>query len=73
MKSTEISNYIAQQVQNNELDNEGLVQIIALCDSFLNLKSISQYAKDNNLSYNGAKKNRKAVELFGSKFIIDND
>jgi hypothetical protein len=38
----------------------------------LNLKTISDYAKENNLSYNGVKKCRENVEIFNVKFVIDN-
>jgi hypothetical protein len=65
--------YITKVVYREELENDALVQIIELCGGFLNLKSIPQYAKDNNISYNGAKKCRDVIELFNSKFIIDNE
>ena len=35
--------------------------------------TISDYAKQNNISYNGAKNFRDKVELFGVIFVIDND
>lgn len=36
-------------------------------------KTISQYAKDNNKSYNGIKNHRKIITLFGVKFVLDNE
>jgi hypothetical protein len=59
-------------VQNNELSNECLVQIIEQCGTYLNLQTISDYAKINNLSYNGVKKCRNVVNIFNVKFVIDN-
>ena len=55
-----------------EYDNELLVQIIALAGSYLNLMSISDYSKQNKMTYNGVKYNRNIVELFNQKFVIDN-
>lgn len=60
-------------VQKNELSNDCLLEIIKMAGSYLNLKTISDYAKENNLSYNGVKKCRKTVEIFNVKFVIDNN
>ena len=68
-----VKEYIYKTACQGELNNDGLVQIIELCSGLLNLKSITQYAKDNNISYNGAKKCRSVIELHGNKFIVDND
>lgn len=65
--------FIGLKYQKGELDNDSLVQIIELCDSFLNLQTISNYAKTENISYNGAKRFRKpAIEINKVKFIINN-
>jgi hypothetical protein len=55
-----------------QLSNEDLVQFIELSGTFLNLQTIPDYAKENNLSYNGVKKFRKIVSLFNIKFVLDN-
>jgi hypothetical protein len=60
-------------IHENNVSNEFLVQIIELSGRMLNLKTISDYAKYNGISYNGAKKFRNKIELFNTKFIIDND
>ena len=65
--------YITKVVMKGELENDALVQIIELCGSFLNLKSIPKYAKDNNLSYNGVKKCRNIIDIFDNKYVIDNN
>lgn len=54
------------------LSNDDLVQIIEQCGLFLNMKTIADYAKSNNMSYNGAKNFRQKVCIFNTKFIIDN-
>ena len=68
-----VEEYIYKCLQKNELANENLVQIIERVNDYLNLKTISQYAKDNNKSYNGIKNNRSIINLFGVNFVADND
>jgi len=68
----EIRELIYKKVCNGELSNDELVQIIELAGSFLNLQTISKYAKENKLSYNGVKNNRKIIKIFDVKFVIDN-
>ena len=60
-------------VESNLLSNDDLVQIIELTGALLNLQTISDYAKENKMSYNGAKKFRKTVKIFNTKFVIDNE
>lgn len=66
-------NEIGNSIQNENWSNDGLVQLIELTAGFLNLQTISDYAKENNLSYNGVKKFRNIKVIFGVKFVIDND
>ena len=49
------------------------IQFIELAGSYLNLQTISYYAKSNNMSYNGVKKCRLVTEIFGTKYVIDNE
>ena len=67
-----ILNRLSGLIETNELNNEDLVQIIEHVGSYLNLQTISEYSKENNLSYNGVKKCRKIIKLFNVKFVIDN-
>jgi hypothetical protein len=57
----------------NDVSNDFLVQIIELAGGYLNLMTISDYAKSNKLSYNGVKKFRETKEIFNVKFVIDNN
>lgn len=68
-----ILNRLEACIVEEELSNDFLVQIIELAASYLNLKTIPNYAKDKNLSYNGVKKTRFIKEIIGVKFVIDND
>lgn len=59
-------------MSNKMLSNTDLIDIIETAGSYLNLMTISDYAKENNISYNGAKHFREHLELFWVKFIVDN-
>ena len=37
------------------------------------LNIFMQYGKENGISYNGLKKQNKAVKILNNKYIIDND
>ena len=68
-----ILNRLSELIETNQLNNADLVQIIEHVGGYLNLETISDYAKKNNISYNGVKKCRKTMTLFNVKFVIDND
>lgn len=72
-KNEKLKEFIFQKFQDGELDNDTLVQLIEQAGNYLNLKTIPDYAKDSGLSYNGVKNNRKTIELFGVRFVIDNE
>lgn len=65
-----IEEYVYKTICKDELD---IVQLFERLNVFANLKTISQYAKDNNKYYNGIKKHRKIITLFGVKFVLDNE
>lgn len=71
-KETDIINRLGKYIHENGMSDEALVQLIELTGSFLNLMTISDYAKANNLSYNGVKHHRKIVKMFNVKFVIEN-
>lgn len=66
-----IEEYIFKSIQKDELDCNGLVQLTERINRYLNLKTLPNYAKNNGISYNGAKNHRQIIELFGCKFIAD--
>ncbi len=69
-----IESKIIESIQDkNSLNNSEIVQLIELLGGYLNLKTIPEYAKQNKLSYNGVKKHRTIKNIFGVKFVIDND
>jgi hypothetical protein len=68
-----ICSHLERRIHAGELSNDDLIQIIELCGRYLNLQTISDYARENNISYNGVKKCRSGREIFNVKFVIDND
>lgn len=72
-KNTILFDLVLDDIKNNNLDKEQAKDLIVLLGSYLNLKTIAQYAKDHHISYNGAKHHRNPITILGVKFIIDND
>jgi Na+/phosphate symporter len=73
-----IKEHLSKRVQNNELNNESIIELIDLLGTYLNAETISDYAKRNNLTYNGAlvrigSGKLKTFTLFKTKFVIEND
>ena len=68
-----IQEHLVERIEKNQLSNDELVQIIELLGSYLNLSTIPDYAKANDMSYNGVKKFRTIKTIFNTKFVIDND
>lgn len=62
-----------KMVQEKGVSNEFLVEIFKLTGSYLNLKTISDYARDNKMSYPGVVKCREIKKMFNVKFVIDNE
>lgn len=73
LNTEKLLNFISEKFISDELDNTSLVQIIEHCGNYLNVCTRSAYAKENNKSYNAAKKYRKNISLFGKQFVIDNE
>jgi hypothetical protein len=69
---TKLLNNFGSWVQEKSPSNESLIEFIKLAGSFLNLKTIPAYAKDNKMSYEGVKRFRQIVTIFGVKYVIDN-
>ncbi len=74
----QIKEMIGKSVQENALSNDSLISIIELCGSYLNLKTIPNYAKSEGISYNGTLNRIKLNKIqerviFGNRMIIDNE
>lgn len=64
--------HLSERIERGDLSNEDMVQIIECIGKYLNLQTISDYAKENNMSYNGVKKFRVVRKIFNVKFTIEN-
>ena len=64
---------LGQSIQDGKWSNEGLVQICELVGIYTDLQTISSYAKRNKMSYNGVKKTRNTIRLFGVRLVMRND
>ena len=73
MSKIQILNDLEKQLYKGKFDNKDIVQLIELAGTYLNLQTIPDYAKENNISYNGVKNFRNIIKLFNVKFVIDND
>lgn len=70
---TEALHRIAKRIHEKGVSNDFLVQLIVLGGEHLNLRTISNYARENRMTYRGVKECRNTIELFDCKFVIDND
>lgn len=73
-----IKTHLGNRLHNCELENNEITSLIDLLGSYLNLKTISDYSKANNISYNGVLERIKSGKikeytLFNVKFVIDNE
>ena len=71
--TVKICNRISDYILDGSLTNEQVVQIIEHTGQYLNLKTIAAYAEKNGKSYNGVKKHRQIITLFGCKLVVDNE
>jgi len=60
-------------IHNGELEFEDMVKIFELLGHMLNVKTVSEYARTNNISYQGALKRKlDVIEFGGLKLVTDN-
>ena len=68
------TNRVLKEVYEGKISNREIVQHIELLCGFLNLKTIPNYARNEGISYNGAKKRKtQKVIIDNIKFIVDNE
>lgn len=74
MTFNELRDKIFQNYESGHISDEHLVQIIELSAQYLNLQTLTNYAKSEGISYNGAKKRKlSTVNISGQIFIINNE
>ena len=64
--------FLDDKMYDGQFENYDLVQFIESIGKYLGLQTIPDYAKENNLSYNGVKKFREIKTILNVKFVIDN-
>ena len=63
-----------QNYENGAISDEQLVQIFEQIKTYLNLRTKTNYAKANGLTYNGGlKRQTRKIEIDKIVFIIDNE
>lgn len=65
--------FVSRKFEAGELNNSSLVELFKHTGRYLNLQTISDYARDHNMSYEGTKKFRRTETIHGVKFVIDNE
>lgn len=66
--------FISDKHQSEEINDDSLVSICVLCFDYLNLKTISQYAKEKGKTYRGVKEfSKDIININQFKFIKDGD
>lgn len=74
MTFSELRDKFFANYEAGAITNEQLVQIIEQASVYLNLQTLTNYAKSSGLSYNGAKKRQKSIVLIdGVQFVINNE
>jgi len=74
MKINQLKDELFERYESGFVTDEELVQIIELAASYLNLKTITNYAKSNKITYNGALKRKlNKLTIDNQTFIIDNE
>lgn len=77
LKTSELGEKILRNIhigmEKGLLNNDDLLQFIEDAGMYLNLMTLPAYAKYRGISYNAAKSNKNKVQLFGVKFIAEND
>jgi len=66
-------NKLGQTIHTGKWSNAGLVQLVELALAYLNPITLQQYANREKITYNGALKRCKHIELLNTKYIIDNE
>ena len=61
---------LGELVHNGEIGKDGLVSLLKLCETYLNLQRISDYAKDNNISTQHARKHKDVIKICNYQLII---
>ena len=74
MNFNQLQEKLFKNYEAGAISDDELVQIIEQAAGYLNLKTITNYAKANKISYNGAiKRKLNKITIDNQVFIIDNE
>jgi len=74
MTFNDLQDKLFSNYENGAISDEQLVRFFEQIVSYLNLKTITNYAKANGITYNGALKRKlRRVRIDNQTFIIDNE
>ena len=62
---------IEQFIFENNVSNEFYVSMLKLIEQYSGIKKVSQYAKDNYITPQGARKFREVIKFCDISFIFD--
>jgi len=72
-KANKIKASIDDAMMNDELSNDDLVELIKHLGAYGNIMSVKEYSDQNNITVQGVYNHRNVVNLWGFKFVVDND
>ena len=64
--------FLDDKMMDGNFTNKDLVHFIESVGKYLGLQTLPDYAKENNMSYNGVKKFREIKKILNVKFVINN-
>lgn len=69
----EIKASIDDAMLNDELSNNNLVELIKHLGAYGNVKNVKDYSDKNGITVQGVYNHRNVVNLWGFKFVVEND
>ena len=72
-KTNKIKASIDDAMMNDELSNDDLVELIKHLGTYGNIMSVKDYSSQNSITVQGVYNHRNVVNLWGFKFVLEND
>ena len=72
-KANKIKASIDDAMMNDELSIDNLVELIKHLGAYGNVMSVKDYSNQNNITVQGVYNHRNVVDLWGFKFVVEND
>ena len=72
-KANKIKASIDDAMMNDELSTDDLVELIKYLGAYGNVMSVKDYSNQNGITVQGVYNHRNVVDLWGFKFVVEND